>query len=118
MRYVFDDDHLDLDFVGQLDYLFVSQDQGFHRTDVQKGAGFASQVSQVVGLVLEDDLSVFAADGELVGVAEVVLRRATELGPRQVEHFAFVAVQILSHPVIDGVTPLGVEVSGGLSAVA
>ena len=59
----------------------------------------------------------FAADGKLVGVAEVVVRGAAELSAGQIEHLDLIAVQILIHPVVNGVAPLGTEVGLGLAAL-
>jgi hypothetical protein len=99
--------------------LFVDEDEGLLLADVEEGAGLAAQVAQVVALVLEDDLCVPAADGELVGVAEVVVGVPAELGPREVEHLELADLLVLLNQAVDRLVLLGsvvVEADGGAAA--
>ena len=67
-----EDDHLDLDLVGELDDLLVAQHQRLLLADVEEGPSLASEIPDEVGLVPEYYLRVLPADRQLVGVAEVV----------------------------------------------
>jgi hypothetical protein len=112
--YVLYDDYFYLYLVGELYDLFVGEGERSEGADVEVGACFAAQVAEVVGFVFEHDLRVFPADGELVGVAEVVVGGPAELGAGEVEHLALVGLQVLLDPVVDGLVLNGGVIGGGL----
>ena len=56
-----ENDHIDLDLVGQLYDLLVAQHQGLLLADVEEGPGLAAQVPDEVGLVPEYYLRVLPA---------------------------------------------------------
>ena len=115
-----EDDHLDLDLVGELDDLLIAQHQRLLLADVEEGASLAAEVPDEVGLVPEDYLRMLAADRQLVGVAEVVFGGPSELGPRQVEHLALRHLLVFRYPVVYALGPhsRGVGLEGRKAAAA
>ena len=97
---MFEDDHLDLHLVGELDQLLVAQHQGLLLADVEEGASLAAQVPDEVGLIPEDYLRMLSTDRQLVRVAEVVVGRPSEFGSCQVEYLALGNLLVFRYPVV------------------
>lgn len=101
MPYVLDDDDLKLYLIGQLHELLIAEHQWLPLADIDKGASLAAQVSDVVRLILEDNLRVSSTDRQLIGIAEVVLRTPAELCASQVEHLELSDLLIFQDHVVE-----------------
>lgn len=102
MTYVLYDDDLELYLVGQLHELLVAEHQWFLLTDIDKGASLATQIPDVIRLILEDNLRMSSTDRQLIGIAKVILRAPAELRASQVEHLKLSDLLIFQDHVVEG----------------